>query len=312
MEYRHLALALSVTLALVTESRAQQGSSQLTNPSGTPLEDPLEGNHSCEYAFDLVPGIYEELSVQAVSPDYFRLFVPANRTLHVDLNVRQSSPDFTVAVYDDCDSEPLLFDSLLIGTIPIELDNDTNEPETYVLRLFRDIGPLTNYAQISYDLMISEGDSGPYPSFCEGDGSTTNCPCANLDPVRGGCAHSGGHGASLLVGGSQFAELGGLSIGVIDMPPQTPALLFSGRLTGEAVLSPFHDGILCLAGGSVVRHGAGMTDVGGRADFSDAYDPSQGRQPGDEVLLQVWYRDPAGPCGTGSNFTQAVRLRVKP
>lgn len=311
MDSRHIALALAITLALGAELPAQQGSAQLLSPGEVPLEDPLEGNHSCEYAFELVPGIYEGLAVHAAAPDYYLLTVPPNRTLHVDLNVREGSHDFTVAVLSDCDGELIVFSTQLIGTIPIELENASSEPVNHMLLLFRDIGPLAINAQIRYDLMIAEGDGGPYPELCTGDGSTVNCPCANLAPVRGGCSHSGGHGASLQVGGSQFSELGGLTLHALELPGLSPALLFSGELVGDAVLAPFHDGILCFGGGSIVRHGARTADAFGRVDFSGDYDARVDRQPGDNVLLQVWYRDAAGPCGTGSNFTQAIRLRVK-
>lgn len=311
MECKHIALALVSTLAFIDAAPAQQGSSQLLSPDQVPVVDPLEGNHSCAYAFDLVPGIYEGLAVHAAAPDYYRLRVPPDQTLHVDLNVREGSHDFTVAVLDECEGEPVLFSTHLIGTIPIELDNATDEPVSYVLRLYRDIGPLAVNAQIRYDLMIAEGDAGPYPDLCAGNGLTVNCPCANLEPVRGGCSHSGGRGALLVVGGSQFSELGGLTVHALDLPSQAPALLFSGELTGPELIMPFRDGILCFAGGSVVRHGTRTADAAGRADFSGDYDPRVDRLPGETVLLQVWFRDPAGPCGTGSNFTQAVRLEVK-
>jgi len=312
MECKNIALALVTSLALTIDVPAQQGSSQLIDPSQDPVEDPLEGNHSCPEAFDLVPGLYEGLTTTSGAPDYYRLFVPAEQTLHVLVNIREWSHDFTMEVRDECDGELIFEQTYLVGTIPIELENASLDPAHYMFRLFRDTGQLSDGSRIGYDLLIAEGSNVAYPYLCVGDGSVTNCPCGNLGDAQRGCSHSGGHGARLVLGGSQFDELGGLMVEAIALPPQTPALLFTGGLSGEAIVMPFNDGTLCFGGGSVVRHGARFADALGSAYWTGDFDASTGRDPGEQIVLQVWFRDPEGPCGTGSNFTQAVRMRVKP
>lgn len=311
MECRSIALAVVASLALVAEVPAQQGSSGHVVP-GPPAPDPLVGNHTCETAFDLVPGIYAELSVIAWAPDYFRLHVPPSERLHIDLNVREWTHDFTVEIRDACNGTAAYSATNLQGSIPISLVNDTSETRTYMFRLFRDVGFYATEGRVEYDLMIAEGSRNPYPNVCSGDQSIAHCPCWNQSGPDVGCTHSLGHGGRLLVDGSQFSDLGGLTVQALDLPPHAPAMLFSSAVTGDVFHTPFRNGIFCRTGGAIVRQGARIADALGGASWTGAFDPRDDHAAGELVLVQVWFRDTEGPCGSDSNFTQAVRLRVMP
>lgn len=312
MDFLRTTLAIGFLFAFGSLSSARQGAAQIGIGWPDPPPDPLLGNHSCDTAFDLVPGIYEELSVVASQPDYYNLRVPPNETLRLTLNVRHLSHDFTVQVRESCNGNVVFHHADFVGTVPIEIENLTPIQQSYVLHLFRDVGYIATEVTIGYDLRVSEHAHGEYPDFCSGDGTISNCPCGNLSYSRAGCLHSGGVGALLIVGGSQFEELGGMHVSAMNLPHNKPAVLFSSNIVSGPVLWPMGDGLLCHTGGMVIRHGARVSTATGAADWSAAFDPALGRQPFEQVLLQVWFRDPNGACGNGSSFTQAVRMRVKP
>ena len=182
-----------------------------------------------------------------------------------------------------------------------------------MLRLYRDVGYIGVSNPAEFDLRISEGaNSEPYPSLCMGDGTAGDCPCWNFTTEPGGCANSNDEGALLVVGGSQYEELGGLTVAAHRLPAGTPALLISSLLTEEAASMPYADGLLCHTGPGLIRHEARVASPDGSCDWSESYDPQYLRGAGVRVALQVWYRDPSSFCGSGSNFSQAVALRVLP
>jgi hypothetical protein len=50
----------------------------------------------------------------------------------------------------------------------------------------------------------------------------------------------------------------------------------------------------------------------GSFSFGFGLQEAFGWGPGDARRFQVWYRDPAGPCGAGANTTNGVELRFLP
>lgn len=163
-----------------------------------------------------------------------------------------------------------------------------------------DIDACAGYMEIEY---LGEA---PIP-FCFGDGSMVGCPCGNdASPGAGsGCENSTGVGATLSSEGPPF--VGGTDFFMIveDARASNPALLVSG---GSETAVPFKDGILC-AGAPTDRLEVLSLDASGRAETTSDIATDDGVVPGEQRVYQVWYRDPViGPCGTGSNFTNALRV----
>ena len=313
MTTKRLAITLAGLIALTPTALPLQGSAQILDPDDPVLPDPLEGNHTCATAFVMVPGVYEGLSVTASLPDFFVLQVPAGGSLHVQLTVREQKNDFTVDTVGACGQASTFIGSGLRGTHAFTFDNEDTEPEEFILRFYRE---LSNYAPIQgsveFDVVVSENGELPYADFCTSENSVMSCPCANSGSTRGGCQHSGGESGRLILGGSQYPVLGGMSVHATNLPAGVPAMLFSSGISGEAMAVPFHDGLFCHGNGNVIRHGARFADETGFCDWTGDYSSTEGRIAGESVLLQVWFRDTNGPCGTGSNFTQATKLRVRP
>lgn len=143
--------------------------------------------------------------------------------------------------------------------------------------------------------------------FCVGDGSPVACPCGNdADPAeRSGCENSTGLGATLRFDGGAIVGADALVLLVADAPANQPALLVSG---GSEIAVPFRDGLLC-AGGPTDRVELLVLDANGAGATASDLAVEGGFSPGDEVVYQAWYRDPqVGACGTGSNWTNGLRV----
>ena len=60
------------------------------------------------------------------------------------------------------------------------------------------------------------------------------------------------------------------------------------------------------SGQGVVQHGPGLIAI------SQTFPALGAIQPGEDRHFQVWYRDAAGPCGSSTNLSNAVRVTFKP
>ena len=155
-------------------------------------------------------------------------------------------------------------------------------------------------------------------SFCFGEG----CPCGN-DAQDTGCGNRGVDGFPVtgaqleVASGSTFVCSDDLVLRGVEMAADLPALLFMGASTTDA---PLGDGRRCVAGGSggLFRFSPSLTDAMGEVLESDLVDRSMRFGPGGELVsgstwnFQMWYRDPGGPCGTGSNTTNALAITFLP
>jgi len=168
---------------------------------------------------------------------------------------------------------------------------------------------------------LASGDlnSNGIPDECETNGGTpycfgySACPCGN-DAVAGsqqGCANSTGLGAALFGSGSSSIGADGLVLSVSNLPipggGSGHALFFQGDAHANV---PFQDGRRCVSGAQI-RLGV-QAHTGGSANF-----PAMGGMPISGVgaigapgarYYQVWYRNNAGPCGTGSNVSNGLAV----
>jgi hypothetical protein len=102
-------------------------------------------------------------------------------------------------------------------------------------------------------------------------------------------------------------------LSVSGLPPSKFGLIFMGDATIPAL--PMADGMRCV-GGSLFRFGARLSDGSGVLTEGPGIVGwtwnnlgSAGHiLAGDTWSFQCWYRDPKGPCGTGSNASSALAI----
>jgi hypothetical protein len=143
-------------------------------------------------------------------------------------------------------------------------------------------------------------------------------PCNNHDDF-GGCLNSTSHGGVLSAAGSASVAADELRFEARWLPANKLGIFFMGGATTNLF---FADGQLCVASGGMgiwrfnppQSSGAeGVLNLGpGVAGLSQLLPPGGHVFPGQTWHFQAWFRDPTGPCGLGSNMTNAVRVTFEP
>lgn len=145
-------------------------------------------------------------------------------------------------------------------------------------------------------------------TLCFGDASAASCPCANnvAPGEQAGCQNSTGHGAMLVATGSVDVATDNLTLHVSQARGNVPGIFLQG---GSALVAPFKDGLLC-AGNPTERLQVAITTALGATSSTGSIVAAGAVSAGQLRYYQYWYRDPGGvsPCGTGSNFTNAVAI----
>lgn len=143
-----------------------------------------------------------------------------------------------------------------------------------------------------------------------GDGSGAACPCGNVAVGQVGCMNSLGVGASLRALGPPSVQNRSLDAVSTDIPVQHLAVLFRGTTNVNGGLGTALGDGLRGVGGSLVRLSTKTPCVNPYiwrpASVFGAWTAGQA------YFLQVWYRDLAGPCGSGINLTNAVGVTMLP
>jgi FG-GAP repeat len=171
-----------------------------------------------------------------------------------------------------------------------------------------------SYSQSHGDVRVYT-DATPRPvgsGYCFGDGSGTACPCVNNGAAGGGCANSTGSGAVLESFGTSSASADDAWFKAHDLPPGVTTLLFTGtQPAGAGSGVPLYDGLRCVGG---TLHRLGVRPALGTGV---AYHPSGlgfigGWTAGTTAYVQLQYRDGAGPCAHGSNFSNGLSITFGP
>ncbi len=161
---------------------------------------------------------------------------------------------------------------------------------------------------------------GAIDPFCFGDGTGLPCPCGNTGATGNGCGNSAhSTGANMAASGTASLAADSVVLSITDHRPSTLAVLFQG--TPQAVTLMYGDGIRCI-GGSLKRpfkmapaNAATLTiPSASSTPPSPATLSSQSAAKGDPLSAgsvrgyQLVYRDNGGPCGTGFNATNGIRV----
>lgn len=154
-------------------------------------------------------------------------------------------------------------------------------------------------------------------AYCFGN----SCPCANDDPSAG-CGNLGADGdvstGSTLAGtGSADVWMDDLVLTVEGVQPGQFGLVFLGDPVSPVATA---DGLRCVGAGAsglwrfpiAQADSSGAFSLGGVVAQSRAFGGSGWIDAGETWSFQAWARDPGGPCGGGSNFTNALAVTFEP
>lgn len=127
-----------------------------------------------------------------------------------------------------------------------------------------------------------------------------------------GAPNSVGDGARLAATGSSSVGANRFRLELSYAAPGQWGVFLQGD---QGSHNPAGDGTLCLGGNvyrltTVALDGAGRASVG--LDFGAPRDPAATVLPGSVWYFQVAYRDPAGPGGSGFNFSDSLRAAFQP
>jgi hypothetical protein len=159
------------------------------------------------------------------------------------------------------------------------------------------------------------------PDECEGDIAVIcrcpalSAPCDNPDPSAG-CANSTGSGALLSASGTTSLAAANLVLVASNLPQGKTGLFYMGT---QPAFAPFADGLRCV-GGQTFRYGALSTGSTGTFSLGPGIPalscqsfPTAGCiSAGSTWRFQAWFRDPGGPCGSGSNLTNGLSVNFVP
>ena len=127
--------------------------------------------------------------------------------------------------------------------------------------------------------------------------------CGNIDNTAG-CANSTGGGALITAYGTTSIANDDVVLSVSGAPSNKVGMWLSGT-AGQQV--PFRDGNLCVAG-STERMELTTTNALGEASSTVSIVTEANVLVPSTRHFQIWFRDLAGPCGTGSNLSNSVRV----
>ncbi len=153
-----------------------------------------------------------------------------------------------------------------------------------------------------------------------GHGSLSNA--WPFDPTGPGCPppasycigapNSAGAGATMSWIGSTSVAANDLVLQTVGLPPTQFGLFYYGP---NQIQIPFGDGFRCVGGG-VHRLGVKLSSAGGEAswalDITSPPSPPGQITAGSTWNFQLWYRDPAGPGGSGFNFSDGLNSTFCP
>jgi hypothetical protein len=113
-------------------------------------DDSFEDNETCEVARRAAVGIYKNLIVKSVDPDWYRLNVAAGRTLTVTVTYTRDWGNIGLRLYGDCNSAPLVVANGPGNTQTVTVTNHGPAAAFYRWQAF-----LRNDTRNSYTMTVS-------------------------------------------------------------------------------------------------------------------------------------------------------------
>ena len=143
-------------------------------------------------------------------------------------------------------------------------------------------------------------------------------PCSNYD-LHGGCQNSTGQGAIIAACGSGSISADDLRLEGTRCPANKLTLLFMGPAQSQVI---FSNGVRVVGPQNptgIYRFGGAAADAQGRVlrgpglvAYSQGFPPLGRIQSGQSWNFEYWYRDPNGPCGSNTNFSNGVKVAFGP
>ncbi len=137
------------------------------------------------------------------------------------------------------------------------------------------------------------------------------CPCNNntLAVRQEGCRNSRGFGGHLVGCGSDSAAANDFGVIARGLNSNALSIFFSGTELLPANVAQGDGGR--ITGGTLRRFAIVQSNLFGEIRL-DGLIQQAGWPVGQTVVIQGWYRDAGGPCGSGYNVTNGVELIVQP
>jgi len=140
-------------------------------------------------------------------------------------------------------------------------------------------------------------------------------PCSNPILYCSATTNSTGLPAMIWYSGTTSVVENEFHVSAYDAPPHQFGLFFYGP---NQIQLPFGDGFRCVGGGIYRLSPASLTDVFGIIDRHVDFNADPAASGGGAILpgstwnFQFWYRDPAGPGGSGFNLTEGLSAQFCP
>lgn len=157
----------------------------------------------------------------------------------------------------------------------------------------------------STDFPVTPGTAAPSYHGGTSDGFVARFDLGSTYAYGQGKTTSAGKEPRLLLQGTPSRQAGSFDVRLVDALPGRPAVLLASLAPRGR---PFRGGKLYLAD-PIDRAGRRTTGPTGGATFQV---PTTHWRAGTDLYLQVWFRDPAQPDGTGSGLSEALKVTITP
>jgi len=172
----------------------------------------------------------------------------------------------------------------------VAVTNTTMANKTYWMQVY--MWAVGSYGYMTYSVNAQFTISVPFVNYCAA------------------AANSTGVAAVLNGVGSVSIATNNMRFDAANLPATTMGLLACGQLQSQA---PFGDGVLCIAGNVTrLRVAPGSTTGTWTVPVDFPSLPPGVITAGSQRYFQLYYRDSAGPLGTGFNLTNGVAVSFTP
>jgi hypothetical protein len=113
-------------------------------------DDKSEQNDSCQKAKKLNAGTQGGRVVKVVDPDWYKVTVPAHRTVNIDLGFSNANGDIDLAAYASCNSDPIVTSTGANDGEGVSLVNNGNKAATVFFQVY-----LSSSTRNTYDVHVS-------------------------------------------------------------------------------------------------------------------------------------------------------------